>query len=292
MIIDGKKIAQDIQEEIKQSLLKEQSSRPPCLAVLLVGSHPASKIYIQRKTQACKEVGIDSLKIELPSSIAESELLEEIQKLNSNPSVDGILVQLPLPPQINPTAIIRAIAPEKDVDGFHPLNVGKMLIGETDGFFPCTPLGIRVLLEKSQIEVAGKHVVIVGRSNIVGKPMAAILMQNNAEGNATVTIVHSKTPNIKDITKQADIVILALGSPLFLKADMIKKDAIVIDVGINKLEDAQRPSGYRLVGDADYDQIKDLCSFITPVPGGVGPMTIAMLLSNTIKSYKMRMKIQ
>lgn len=292
MIIDGKKIAQEIQEEIKQSLLNAPHSRPPCLAVLLVGSHPASKIYIQRKTQACKEVGIDSIKIELPSSIKESELLEEIQKLNSNLSVDGILVQLPLPPQIDPTAIIRAIIPEKDVDGFHPLNVGKMLIGETDGFFPCTPLGIRVLLEKSQIEVAGKHVVIVGRSNIVGKPMAAILMQNNAAGNATVTIVHSKTPNIQEITKQADIVILALGSPLFLKADMIKKDAIVIDVGINKVEDSQRSSGYRLVGDADYDHIKDLCSFITPVPGGVGPMTIAMLLSNTFKSYKMRMKIQ
>lgn len=292
MIIDGKKIAQEIQEEIKQSLLNEPNSRPPCLAVLLVGSHPASKIYIQRKTQACKEVGIDSIKIELPSSVKESDLLEEIQKLNSNPSVDGILVQLPLPPQIDPTAIIRSILPEKDVDGFHPLNVGKMLIGETDGFFPCTPLGIRVLLEKSLIEVAGKHVVIVGRSNIVGKPMAAILMQNNAGGNATVTIVHSKTPNIKDITKQADIVILALGSPLFLKADMIKKDAVVIDVGINKVEDSQRSSGYRLVGDADYDHIKDLCSFITPVPGGVGPMTIAMLLSNTFKSYKMRMKIQ
>ncbi|MBN9378147.1 MAG: bifunctional 5,10-methylene-tetrahydrofolate dehydrogenase/5,10-methylene-tetrahydrofolate cyclohydrolase [Chlamydiales bacterium 38-26] len=292
MIIDGKKIAQEIQEEIKQSLLNEPHGRPPCLAVLLVGSHPASKIYIQRKTQACKEVGIDSIKIELPSSIKESELLEEIQKLNSNPNVDGILVQLPLPPQIDPTAIIRAIIPEKDVDGFHPLNVGKMLIGETDGFFPCTPLGIRVLLEKSQIEVTGKHVVIVGRSNIVGKPMAAILMQNNAAGNATVTIVHSKTPNIQEITKQADIVILALGSPLFLKADMIKKDAIVIDVGINKVEDSQRSSGYRLVGDADYDHIKDLCSFITPVPGGVGPMTIAMLLSNTFKSYKMRMKIQ
>ena len=222
----------------------------------------------------------------------EEEKNEEIQKLNSNPNVDGILVQLPLPPQIDPTAIIRAIIPEKDVDGFHPLNVGKMLIGETDGFFPCTPLGIRVLLEKSQIEVTGKHVVIVGRSNIVGKPMAAILMQNNAAGNATVTIVHSKTPNIQEITKQADIVILALGSPLFLKADMIKKDAIVIDVGINKVEDSQRSSGYRLVGDADYDHIKDLCSFITPVPGGVGPMTIAMLLSNTFKSYKMRMKIQ
>lgn len=289
MIIDGKKIAQQIQDEIKSSLLKIQG-RQPCLAVILVGEHHASRIYIERKTQACKEVGIRSLKIELPASTTEKELLNHIVELNQNPDVDGILVQLPLPPQINPSHVTEAIAPEKDIDGFHPSNVGKMLIGETTGFLPCTPLGIRVLLERSNIEVTGRHVLIAGRSNIVGKPMAAILMQSNPEGNATVTIAHSKTKNIANLTRLADIIIVAIGQPLFLKADMIKEGAVVIDVGINKLADPTRSSGYRLVGDADFDNIKDKCSYITPVPGGVGPMTIAMLLSNTLKSYQMREK--
>lgn len=288
MIIDGKKIARQIQEEIKHSLL-EMKGRKPCLAVLLVGEHPPSRIYIERKTQACKEVGIHSLKIELPANITEKTLLENIKRLNQNPEVDGILVQLPLPAQINPTHVIETINPDKDIDGFHPTNVGKMLIGEKDGFLPCTPLGIRTLLERYNIEVTGRHVLIIGRSNIVGKPMAAILMQSNPEGNATVTIAHSKTKNIASLSKLADIIIVAMGQPLFLKADMIKEGAVVIDVGINRIDDPSRPSGYRLVGDADFENIKDKCSFITPVPGGVGPMTIAMLLSNTLKSYKARM---
>lgn len=287
MIIDGKKIAQQIQEEIKSDLL-HLPGRKPCLAVILVGENPASHIYIERKTQACQEVGIESLKMVMPSSATEKELLEHIHHLNLNPNVDGILVQLPLPPQINPSSIINAISPEKDVDGFHPINVGKMLIGDTNGFLPCTPLGIRVLLERSNIEVTGQHVLIAGRSNIVGKPMAAILMQNNANGNATVTIANSKTKNFHSLSKLANIIIVAIGQPLFLKADMLQKGVVVIDVGINKIEDSSRSSGYRLVGDADFDNIKNICSYITPVPGGVGPMTIAMLLSNTLKSFQQR----
>jgi methylenetetrahydrofolate dehydrogenase (NADP+)/methenyltetrahydrofolate cyclohydrolase len=290
MIINGKKIAQEIEEEIKATLLNIHG-RPPCLAVIIVGDHPASQIYVQRKTQACKNVGILSLKIHLPSSLSEQELLDKIHALNLNSTVDGILVQLPLPPHINPSLVNLAILPEKDVDGFHPFNVGKMLMGETDGFFPCTPLGIRALLARSQIEVAGRHVLIAGRSNIVGKPMAAMLMQNNPEGNATVTIAHSKTKKIDSLTSQADIIILAMGQPLFLKADMIKEGVTVIDVGINKINDLSRPAGYRLVGDADFDHIKDKCAYITPVPGGVGPMTIAMLLSNTLKSYSKRLDL-
>lgn len=289
MIIDGKKIAQQIQEEIKASLANIQG-RKPCLAVILVGEHPASRIYIERKTQACKEVGIQSLETRLPTSTSEQELLQHIAELNQNPKIDGILVQLPLPAQINPSHITEAIAPEKDIDGFHPTNLGKMLIGEKDGFVPCTPLGIRVLLERSHIEVTGRHVLVIGRSNIVGKPMAALLMQNNPEGNATVTIAHSKTKDIDSLSRQADIIIVAMGQPLFLKEDMIKEGAVVIDVGINKITDPSRASGYRLVGDADFENIKEKCAFITPVPGGVGPMTIAMLLSNTLKSYKARMQ--
>lgn len=289
MIIDGKKIAQDIQNEIKASLLNIKG-RAPCLAVILVGNHTPSRIYVERKTKACLEVGIRSIKIELPDTISENELYDQIQKLNADPSIDGILVQLPLPPQINAANITESVSPEKDVDGFNSVNVGKMLMGETDGFLSCTPLGIRVLLERSHIEVTGKHVLIVGRSNIVGKPMAAILMQNSPEGNATVTIAHSKTTNFVALSKMADIIIVAIGQPLFLKKEMIKEGAVVIDVGINKIIDTSKPSGYRIVGDADYDNIKDLCSFITPVPGGVGPMTIAMLISNTLKSYKKRVQ--
>lgn len=291
MIIDGKKIAQQIQEEIKLSLEQYRGQRCPCLAVILVGDHPASRLYIERKTQACKEVGIKSIEFKLPANASEKTLVEKIIELNQNPDVDGILVQLPLPSQINSSAVIEAISPDKDIDGFHPVNVGKMLIGEENGFLPCTPLGIRTLLERSQIPVAGRHVLIVGRSNIVGKPMAAILMQNNQLGNATVTIAHSKTHELSSLTQVADIIILAMGRPQFLKESMIKNGAVVIDVGINRVENSHRSSGYSLVGDADFDQIKDKCSFITPVPGGVGPMTIAMLLSNTCKSFIQRVSL-
>lgn len=291
MIIEGKRVASQIQQEIKD-FLTNLEGRKPCLAVVLVGDHPASRIYIERKTRACKEVGIKSLQINLPETTTEADLLNHIKELNQDSTVDGILVQLPLPSQINPTRITEAILPEKDVDGFHPTNVGKILIGDKNVFFPCTPLGIRVLLERSNIEVSGKHVVIVGRSNIVGKPMAAMLMQNNPQGNATVTVVHSKTKNIADYTRLADIVIVAIGQPLFLKADMIKEGAAVIDVGINKVDDPSKSSGYKLVGDADFENIKNKCSYITPVPGGIGPMTIAMLLSNTLKSFRRRREIK
>jgi methylenetetrahydrofolate dehydrogenase (NADP+)/methenyltetrahydrofolate cyclohydrolase len=284
MIIDGKLIANQIQEEIKCELANMQG-RKPCLAVVLVGEHPASLIYVSKKEKACADVGILSVKRSLPSTISEISLIHEIEKLNGNASVDGILLQLPLPHHINPLNVILHISPDKDVDGLHPTNIGKLLIGD-DTFAPCTPHGVKVMLERSDIEVAGKHVLVIGRSTLVGKPMAAILMQSAQGGNATVTIAHSRTVNLGALSRMADIIIAAIGQPKFLTADMIKEGAVVIDVGINKIEDKTRSSGYRIVGDVDFDNVKDKCSFITPVPGGVGPMTIAMLLSNTMKAKK------
>lgn len=289
MIIDGKKIADEIQQEIKQAIdAIPTGSRRPSLAVLLAGNHLPSQIYVKRKTEACESVGIHSIKRHLPESISEEDLIREIHFLNHNPSIDGILVQLPLPAHINPMLITQAIAPDKDVDGFHPLNVGKMLIGDTEGFLPCTPLGIQVLMERGGIDVSNKHVLIIGRSNIVGKPMAALLMQKRADKNTTVTIVHRECPYVRTLTHHADIIIIAIGQPHFIKADMIKKGAVIIDVGINKISDPTTKSGYQIVGDVDFDDVKDKCSYITPVPGGVGPMTIAMLLNNTLKSYQRR----
>lgn len=289
MIIDGKAIAQEIQAEIRQKVSAIQGEKP-CLAVILVGNHPPSEIYVNRKTEACNEVGIRSLKLSFPENASESDVLKKIQELNGDPSVDGILVQLPLPHQINPSKIVEAISPQKDVDGFHPVNVGKLLIGETSGFFPCTPLGIQVLLEKSGIEIAGKHAVIIGRSNIVGKPMAALLLQTTAGGNATVTVLHRRSPFLKEFCLLADVIIIAIGQPKFLKKEMVRPGAVVIDVGINKINNSSKNSGYQIVGDADFEELKDICSFITPVPGGVGPMTIAMLLQNTLKSFQNRKK--
>lgn len=277
MILDGKAIAAQIQDEIKKTV-EHCQGRQPCLAVILVGNDPASRIYIERKTKACELVGIKSIRKEFATTINEEELLKQVDQFNNDPKIDGILIQLPLPSHVNPNKVMLRVNPNKDVDGFHPINVGKMLIGDTDGFFPCTPLGIKVLLERSGIEVSGKHVVIVGRSNIVGKPLAAILMQNAPGSNATVTVAHSKTKNLKNITLQADILIAAIGKPHTITQDMVKENAVVIDVGINRLDN-------HLVGDVDFDQVKEKSSFITPVPGGVGPMTIAMLLSNTLKSY-------
>lgn len=287
MIIDGKEIAAQIRQEIKEEIASLKG-RKPCLAVVIVGKHPASLIYIDRKTKACAETGIESLRIALPEETAQEDLIREIEKLNSMEKVDGILLQLPLPRQINANAVLERISPEKDVDGLHPTNLGRLFIGEKDPFIPCTPLGIKVLLERSKIEVSGKHVVVLGRSNLVGKPMAAILMQNAIGGNATVTVVNSYTKNVSDLCQKADIIIAAMGQPLFVKAEMVKDGAVVIDVGINKIEDKKSSSGYRIVGDVDYDNVASKCAFITPVPGGVGPMTIAMLLSNTLKSYRQR----
>lgn len=287
MLIDGKQIAQEIQEEIKQTIV-HISGRKPCLAVVIVGDHPASKIYVERKARACAEVGIISIRRKLSADITEEQLQKEIATLNADKSVDGILIQLPLPPHINPLKIVQQINPSKDVDGLHPNNVGKMLMGEDDTFIPCTPLGIKVLLERTGIDVSGKHVLVIGRSNLVGKPVAAILIQNKAGGNATVTLAHSRTTNLKQYCLMADIIIAAMGQPKFITADMVKSGTVIIDVGINKIDDKTKGSGYHLVGDVDFDNVKNKCSFITPVPGGVGPMTIAMLLSNTLKSYLRR----
>lgn len=287
MIIDGKAIAQAIRHELAEEVA-QCNGRPPCLAVILTGDDPASHIYVNQKLRACKEMGITSIKRELPSTLSTEELHHEVEALNNDPEVDGILVQLPLPDHIDPNKVIEWISPEKDVDGFHPINAGKLLAGQTDGLIPCTPRGIQLLLEKSDIPTEGKHVVILGRSNIVGKPLAALLMQKGPTANATVTIAHSRTQNLAELCQSADILVAAIGNPLFVKPEMVKEGAIVIDVGTNRLDDPSRPKGYRLVGDVDFDQVADKCSYITPVPGGVGPMTIAMLLSNTLQSYKQR----
>lgn len=286
MIIDGKAIATQIQNEIKDRVSKI-NGRKPCLAVVLVGTHPPSQIYVNRKTQACEAAGILSIRKNLPADTSEEALLAEIETLNSDPNVDGILVQLPLPIHINPIRVIHEISPDKDVDGLHPLNAGKLLIGDESGFVPCTPLGIKALLERSDIDVRGKHVVVIGRSNLVGKPIAALLLQNAPGANASVTVMHRYSQHIPEICCHADVVIVAIGKPKFVTADMIKEGAVVIDVGINKI-DASNNQGYQIVGDVDFESVKDKCSFITPVPGGVGPMTIAMLLSNTLKSYHQR----
>lgn len=281
MIIDGKKIANEIQNELKQQI-SLCNKRKPSLVFILVGNHPPSQIYVNRKKEACESIGILSIKKEFQENITEEFLLNEIESLNKDPLIDGILVQLPLPPHINPIKITHKINPEKDVDGFHPLNVGKMFIGETGGFLPCTPLGIKVLLERSGIETVGKHALVIGRSNIVGKPTAALLIQSHA----TVTIAHRYSKNLKELCLLADILVVAIGQPKFITADMIKPEAVIIDVGINKIDDPTKKLGYQIVGDVDFEQVKDKCAAITPVPGGVGPMTIAMLLHNTWLSFQ------
>lgn len=287
MIIDGKKVADEIQQEIKKTI-ERMAGRPPCLAVILVGDHPPSQIYVTRKTQACDAVGIRSVKYALAPSISEEALIGKIEELNHDSSVDGILVQLPLPSHMNPLRITHCISPEKDVDGFHPYNVGKMLIGDMNGFLPCTPLGIKVLMERCGIEMTGKHALVIGRSNIVGKPMAAMLMQGIPGGNATVTIAHRYSNDLKMFCQLADVIIVAIGQPKFITADMVKEGAVVIDVGINKIEDPTKKNGYQIVGDVDFKNVAPKCAFITPVPGGVGPMTIAMLLRNTLLSYQQK----
>lgn len=278
MIIDGKAIAKSIENSLKEATLHIKG-RKPALAFVLVGDNPASIAFIRMKKKKCHEVGILSLDLELPSTISEDYLLEEIARMNANEQIDGILVQLPLPGHIKVEKILESIDPKKDVDGFHPLNMGRLLLGEKRGFFPCTPYGISILLHHSGIKVTGKHVVILGRSNIVGKPLAALLMQKDPNANATVTVAHSGTENLKSVCLSADILIAAIGKPHFVKADMVKEGAVVIDVGINRI-------GGKIVGDVDFEQVASKCSHITPVPGGVGPMTIAMLLSNTILSYQ------
>lgn len=281
MIIDGKKTASLLYGEMEKKV-KAFKGRKPHLAFILVGENPASQTYVRSKKKACQATGIESTLLELPTELSQEALLSHIQALNLNPRVDGILVQLPLPSQINERAVMLAIDPSKDVDGFHPLNVGKMLLGEEGGFLPCTPLGIKLLLEHANVQVEGKRVVIIGRSNIVGKPLAAILVQKKPHCNATVTLAHSQSEHLSGIAKSADILVAAIGKPHFLKKEMVRPGAAVIDVGINRLSDG------RLVGDVDFEEVSKIASHITPVPGGVGPMTIAMLLQNTLLSYQRR----
>lgn len=281
-IIDGKEIAAQVRKEVaeKVSALKEKGITS-CLAVILVGENPASVSYVTGKQKALAEVGMADRSMHLPESTTEEELLKIISGLNSDKSVHGILVQLPLPKHINEEKILLAISPEKDVDGFHPVNVGNLVIGKKS-FLPCTPHGIIVLLKKMNIETSGKHAVVIGRSNIVGKPVALLLARK--ETNCTVTICHTGTKNIAEITRQGDIIIAAAGKPHTLTKDMIKPGAVVIDVGVNRIPDASKKSGFRLTGDCDFEDLKETASFITPVPGGVGPMTIAMLMQNTLEA--------
>ncbi len=283
-LLDGKATALDLGKTISKEI-ESLPGRPPCLAVILVGDDAPSQIYVNRKTKTCEEVGIRSIRRHLKATVSEDDLLKEIDRLNVNPEVDGILVQLPLPGHINASRVMRWVDPCKDVDGFHPENVGKMLIGEEDGFFPCTPLGIMTLIQSTDIELPGKHIVIVGRSNIVGKPLAAMLLQKGKGIDATVTVAHRFSRDLKEITSQADILVVAIGVPRKITGDMIKEGAAVIDVGINRIEDLARKSGSRLVGDVDFEAAQEKCSYITPVPGGVGPMTIASLMQNTLKAY-------
>ena len=282
IIIDGKQVAADIRAEVAQKVVElKKNGKNPCLAVILVGENPASVSYVTGKQKALAEVGMQDRSVHLPENTSEEDLLKLIDQLNNDDTVHGILVQLPLPKHINEDKVIMAISPEKDVDGFHPVNVGNMMIGRP-GFLPCTPHGIIVLLQRMGIETSGKHAVVIGRSNIVGKPVSVLLAQKSV--NCTVTLCHTGTKNLSEITKQADIVVVASGHPHTLTGDMIKQGAVVIDVGVNRIPDSSKKSGFRLVGDCDFDDLKEKASFITPVPGGVGPMTIAMLMVNTLES--------
>lgn len=287
-IIDGKKIAADIREELKLkiNLLRENKKNVPGLVTIIVGENPASKVYVNMKIKACAEIGMNSKLEKLDENISQDELLKIIDDYNKDDYFHGILVQLPLPKHIDEDKIIEAINPSKDVDGFHPISVGKLVIGK-DTFKSCTPFGIMELLKRYKIETKGKHVVVVGRSNIVGKPIANMLVQKEEGANAIVTICHSAAPDISYYTKQADILIAAVGRANLITKEMVKENVVVIDVGINRIKDAESKKGYKIVGDVEFDGVSEKASWITPVPGGVGPMTIAMLLSNTYKAYSL-----
>ncbi|MGH7678171.1 MAG: bifunctional methylenetetrahydrofolate dehydrogenase/methenyltetrahydrofolate cyclohydrolase FolD [Gemmatimonadaceae bacterium] len=283
VLIDGKAVAARLNERVAERVRAlEARGIVPGLSVVLVGEDPASAAYVKSKGKACDDLGLRGETIRMPASISEDELIAVVDRLNATRQVHGILVQMPLPKQIRPDVIIRRIDPAKDVDGFHPVNVGKMLIGEPDAFVPCTPAGVMVLLREYRVRTAGARCVVVGRSNIVGKPMMALMVQPGAD--ATVTVCHSRTLNIAEHTRQADIVIAAAGKPALVTGDMIKPGAVVVDVGINRVEDPAAPRGYRLVGDVDFESAREVASLITPVPGGVGPMTIAMLMENTLRA--------
>jgi methylenetetrahydrofolate dehydrogenase (NADP+)/methenyltetrahydrofolate cyclohydrolase len=286
LIIDGKKIAAEIREELKSEVFKlKHRGIIPGLGVILVGDDPASKSYVTAKEKACEEIGLFSDDNRLSERTSQTELMAVIARMNRDPKINGILVQLPLPRHLSESDVLLAIDPEKDVDGFHPTNVGRMVVGEK-AFLPCTPHGCIQLLLRSQVKIEGAHVVVVGRSNIVGKPLANMLLQKSPYGNATVTICHTRTPDIGKFTRQADIVIAAAGKPNTITADMIREGAVVIDVGVNRVPDPTKKAGFRLVGDVDFEAVREKASMITPVPGGVGPMTITMLLYNTVESAK------
>jgi len=285
-IINGDEIAKTIRKEIKVEVDKLKAKGiEPGLVVIIVGEDPASQVYVRKKGEACNEMGICSETAMLPASTTEEELLKLVDKYNKDPKFDGVLVQVPLPKHISEERVLLRIDPSKDVDGFHPMNVGKMVVG-ADCYLPCTPHGCQELLMRSGNDPAGKHVVVLGRSNIVGKPVACMLMQKAKGGDATVTVCHSRTKNIPEITRQADILIAAIGQPKFVKADMVKDGVVVIDVGVNRIADATKKSGTRLVGDVDFDEVSKKAKAITPVPGGVGPMTITMLMKNTVQAAK------
>jgi methylenetetrahydrofolate dehydrogenase (NADP+)/methenyltetrahydrofolate cyclohydrolase len=287
ILIDGKKVASDIRNELKEKIskLKNEGSGIPGLVAILVGEDPASKIYVSSKGKACEEIGMRS-KIEiLPSDISEKELLQLIDQYNSNSDYHGILVQLPLPKHIDENKVIERISPEKDVDGFHPASVGNLVIGK-ETFASCTPAGIQELLKRYNIPTEGKHLVVVGRSNIVGKPIANIMLQKQKFANSIVTICHSAASDLGYYTRQADILIAAIGKANFIKEDMVKEGVVVVDVGINRVDAPEKPKGYKIVGDVEFETVSKKAAYITPVPGGVGPMTIAMLLSNTFKAFK------
>lgn len=286
-LIDGKAIAQQTHEESRLAVAELRSrGLVPGLAVILVGADPASQAYVRSKDRVCLELGMHSVKHELPATTSQAELLAIVEQLNNDPAIHGILVQSPPPAQIDERAVIRAIDPRKDVDGFHPINVAKLALGESDGFVPCTPLGCQRLLIASGIETAGANVVILGRSMIVGKPLALLLMNKGMGGDATVTVAHSRTRNLPEVCRSADILIAAIGRAEFVREEFVREGAVVIDVGINRVEDPASVKGYKLVGDVAFEEVAGKCRAITPVPGGVGPMTIAMLMANTIASCR------
>jgi len=288
--LDGKAVSAHFKSEMALEVkkMKEEGQRAPHLAAILVGEDGGSKTYIEAKDRACKEVGFDSTILRFPDTISEEELLSEVERINQDDNIDGLIVQLPLPSHIDENKVTQKILPKKDVDGFHDINMGKLAKGDHSGYISATPLGITMLLKYYNIDTSGKNAVVIGRSNIVGRPMSILLSESSITGNATVTLCHSRTINLEEICSRADIIVAAIGKPFFVKENMVKEGAIVIDVGTTRLEDSTRERGWRLAGDVDYTSVKDKASMITPVPGGVGPMTITGLLSNTLKARQMK----
>jgi methylenetetrahydrofolate dehydrogenase (NADP+)/methenyltetrahydrofolate cyclohydrolase len=286
-LIEGRTVAEKVYAELRGEITElKRRGRTPGLAVVLVGDNPASRAYVRSKDKMCRDLGLHSVKLELPADTTQDELLGRVHDLNGDPAIHGILIQSPPPKQIDEAAVLRAIDPMKDVDGFHPVNVAKLALGDKSGFVPCTPLGCQRLLIESGVEIAGAHVVVLGRSMIVGKPLALLLMRKGKGGDATVTVVHSRSQRLAEITRSADILIAAIGQPEFVRAEHVRDGAVVIDVGINRVDDPTMERGYRLVGDVAFAEVSEKASAITPVPGGVGPMTIAMLMANTVRACR------